>query len=400
MKEAIQNMKRYIGTTTRGIRLPIVKKGDDLVEVVFDSVKNAIESENITVHDKDVICITESLLARSQGNYATCDDIAKNVADKFDDSFGVVFPILSRNRFSTVLKGLAKSGRKLHILLSFPSDEVGNHLMDENKLYGTGINPYRDVITEAEYREYFGEEVKHEFTGIDYVKLYKEIAPNSEIYFSNDPRAILSYTKDVLVASIHTREAIKRELKDNGANLVYGLDDILAEPTDAHGYNEAYGLLGSNMSGPESIKLFPRDGKPFVDALQKRLNEYFDNHFEVMIYGDGAFKDPIGKIWELADPVVSPAYTDGLEGTPSELKMKYLADTELKDLSTEEMEKVLIDRIHEKDVDLLGKDETLGTTPRRLTDLLGSLADLTSGSGDKGTPVVMVQGYFDNYADN
>lgn len=400
MKEAILNMKRYIGTTTRGIRLPIVKKGDDLVDIVFQSVKNAIESESIKVHDKDVICITESLLARSQGNYATCDDIAKNVADKFDGEFGVVFPILSRNRFSTILKGLAKSGRKLHILLSFPSDEVGNHLMDENKLYGTGINPYRDVLTEAQYREHFGEEVKHEFTGIDYVKLYKEIAPNSEIYFSNDPRAILSYTKDVLVASIHTRELIKRELKDNGANLVYGLDDILAEPTDAHGYNVEYGVLGSNMAGPESIKLFPRDGKPFVDAVQKRLNEYFDNHFEVMVYGDGAFKDPIGKIWELADPVVSPAYTDGLHGTPSELKMKYLADTELKGLSTDEMEKVIIDRIHEKDVDLLGKDETLGTTPRRLTDLLGSLADLTSGSGDKGTPVVMVQGYFDNYAND
>ena len=393
-------MKRYIGTTTRGIRLPIVKEGDNLVDVVFDSVKRAIESEGIKTRDKDIICVTESLVARSQGNYATVDDIAKDVAATFDGPFGVVFPILSRNRFSTILKGLAKSGRKLHILLSFPSDEVGNHLMDENKLYGTGINPYRDVITEAEYRELFGEEVKHEFTGIDYVKLYKEIAPNSEIYFSNDPRTILSYTKDVLVASIHTRELIKRELKDNGGNLVLGLDDILAHKTDEHGYNDQYGLLGSNMAGPEKIKLFPRDGQIFVDALQKRLNEHFGTHFEVMIYGDGAFKDPVGKIWELADPVVSPAYTDGLEGTPNELKMKYLADTELKDLSTEEMEAAIVDRIHEKDVDLLGKDETLGTTPRRLTDLLGSLADLTSGSGDKGTPVVMVQGYFDNYAND
>lgn len=393
-------MKRYIGTTTRGIRLPIVKKGDDLVDVVFDSVKKAIESENIVPRDRDIICVTESLVARSQGNYATIDDIAKDVAEKFDGPFGVVFPILSRNRFSTILKGLAKSGRKLHILLSFPSDEVGNHLMDENKLYGTGINPYRDVITEAEYRKLFGEEVKHEFTGIDYVKLYKEIAPNSEIYFSNDPRTILSYTKDVLVASIHTRELIKRELKDNGANLVLSLDDVLAQKSDEHGYNDQYGLLGSNMAGPEKIKLFPRDGQVFVDALQKRLNEHFDAHFEVMIYGDGAFKDPVGKIWELADPVVSPAYTDGLEGTPNELKMKYLADTELKDLSTEEMEAAIVDRIHEKDADLLGKDETLGTTPRRLTDLLGSLADLTSGSGDKGTPVVMVQGYFDNYAND
>ena len=393
-------MKRYIGTTTRGIRLPIVKQGDNLVDVVFDSVKKAIESENIQPKDRDIICVTESLVARSQGNYATVDDIAKDVAEKFDGPFGVVFPILSRNRFSTILKGLAKSGRKLHILLSFPSDEVGNHLMDENKLYGTGINPYRDVITEAEYRKLFGDEVKHEFTGIDYVKLYKEIAPNSEIYFSNDPRAILSYTKDVLVASIHTRELIKRELKDNGGNLILGLDDILAQESDDHGYNSQYGLLGSNMAGPEMIKLFPRDGQAFVDTLQKRLNEHFDVHFEVMIYGDGAFKDPVGKIWELADPVVSPAYTDGLEGTPSELKMKYLADTELKDLSTEEMEAAIVDRIHEKDADLLGKDETLGTTPRRLTDLLGSLADLTSGSGDKGTPVVMVQGYFDNYAND
>lgn len=393
-------MKRYIGTTTRGIRLPIVKEGDNLVDVVFDSVKRAIESEGIKTRDKDIICVTESLVARSQGNYATVDDIAKDVAATFDGPFGVVFPILSRNRFSTILKGLAKSGRKLHILLSFPSDEVGNHLMDENKLYGTGINPYRDVITEAEYRELFGEEVKHEFTGIDYVKLYKEIAPNSEIYFSNDPRTILSYTKDVLVASIHTRELIKRELKDNGGNLVLGLDDILAHKTDEHGYNDQYGLLGSNMAGPEKIKLFPRDGQIFVDALQKRLNDYFGTHFEVMIYGDGAFKDPIGKIWELADPVVSPAYTDGLEGTPSELKMKYLADTELKDLNKEEMEAAIVDRIHEKDANLVGKDETLGTTPRRLTDLLGSLADLTSGSGDKGTPVVMVQGYFDNYAND
>ena len=393
-------MKRYIGTTTRGIRLPIVKEGDNLVDVVFDSVKRAVESEGIQTRDKDIICVTESLVARSQGNYATVDDIAKDVAASFDGPFGVVFPILSRNRFSTILKGLAKSGRKLHILLSFPSDEVGNHLMDENKLYGTGINPYRDVITEAEYRELFGEEVKHEFTGIDYVKLYKEIAPNSEIYFSNDPRTILSYTKDVLVASIHTRELIKRELKDNGGNLVLGLDDILAHKTAEHGYNDQYGLLGSNMAGPEKIKLFPRDGQIFVDALQKRLNDYFGTHFEVMIYGDGAFKDPVGKIWELADPVVSPAYTSGLEGTPNELKMKYLADTELKDLSTEEMEAAIVDRIHEKDVNLLGKDETLGTTPRRLTDLLGSLADLTSGSGDKGTPVVMVQGYFDNYAND
>lgn len=393
-------MKRYIGTTARGIRLPIVQRGDDLVDVVFQSVKDAVESEDIEVREKDIICVTESLVARSQGNYATCDDVAKDVAEKFDGPFGVVFPILSRNRFSTILKGLAESGRKLHILLSFPSDEVGNHLMDEDKLYGAGINPYRDVISEAEYRELFGEEVKHPFTGIDYVKLYKEIAPNSEIYFSNDPRSILAYTEDVLVASIHTRDHIKRILKDEGARAVYGLDDILSEPSDEHGYNVEYGILGSNMAGSDSIKLFPRDGMNFVDALQKRLNDHFDNHFEVMIYGDGAFKDPIGKIWELADPIVSPAYTPGLDGTPNELKMKYLADTELKDLDPEQMQKSIIERIHQKDADLVGKDETLGTTPRRLTDLLGSLADLISGSGDKGTPVVMIQGYFDNYAND
>ncbi|VEJ36362.1 F420-0--gamma-glutamyl ligase [Aedoeadaptatus ivorii] len=391
-------MKRYIGTTTRGIRLPIVREGDDLVEVVFDSVVKAVESEDIPVRDKDIICVTESLLARCQGNYATVDEIAEDVAGKFPGPFGVVFPILSRNRFSTILNGLAKSGRKLHILLSFPSDEVGNHLMDDNKLYGAKINPYTDVLSEEEYRRHFGEEVKHEFTGIDYVKLYKQIAPDSEIYFSNDPRTILSYTEDILVASIHSRNFIKRELKDNGAHLVYGLDDILSDPSDVHGYNEEYGLLGSNMAGEEKVKLFPRDGIPFVEELQKRLNAHFGVHMEVMIYGDGAFKDPVGKIWELADPVVSPAYTDGLEGTPSELKMKYLADTELKDLPKEEMERVIVERIHEKDQDLLGKDETLGTTPRRLTDLLGSLADLTSGSGDKGTPVVLVQGYFDNYS--
>lgn len=391
-------MKRYVGTVTRGIRTPIVQMGDDLVEIVADSVIKAVESENIEMRDKDVVCVTESLLARAQGNYATTAQIAKDIANKFPDEFGVLFPILSRNRFSTLLKGIAESGRKLHILLTYPSDEVGNHLMDENLLYGIGINPYTDVLEESDYRRLFGDEVKHTFTGIDYVSLYKKIAPNCEIHFANDPKAILKYTKDVLVCSIHTRDIMKKELKDAGGNRVYGLDDILNTSLDGSGYNEDYGLLGSNMAGDSKVKLFPRDGQAFVDALQEKLSDYSNKEIEVMVYGDGAFKDPVGKIWELADPVVSPAYTSGLEGTPNEIKMKYVADTELTHMSKEEMEEAILDRIHDKDQDLTGTDDTLGTTPRRITDLLGSLADLTSGSGDKGTPVVYIQGYFDNFA--
>lgn len=393
-------MKRYVGTVTRGIRTPIVKMGDDLVEIVSDSIIKAVESENIEMREKDVVCVTESLLARAQGNYATTKQISKDISEKFPDEFGVLFPILSRNRFSTLLRGIADSGRKLHILLTYPSDEVGNHLMDENLLYGININPYTDVLDEAKYREVFGQEVKHTFTGIDYVSLYKEIAPNCEIHFANDPKAILKFTKDVLVCSIHTREQMKKELLNAGAERVFGLDDILTQSVDGSGYNEDYGLLGSNMAGEEKVKLFPRDGQDFVEALQEKLSSYSGKNIEVMVYGDGAFKDPVGKIWELADPVVSPAYTSGLEGTPNELKMKYLADTELEHMSTEEMEAAILERINKKDQDLVGKEDTLGTTPRRITDLLGSLADLTSGSGDKGTPVVYIQGYFDNYATN
>lgn len=319
-------MERYFGTVVRGIRTPIVKKGDNLSDIVFDSVVKAVESQNIKLEDKDVVAITESLLARAQGNYVTTDKIAQDVREKFDGEIGLVFPILSRNRFSTLLRGIAQSGRKLHILLSYPSDEVGNHLMDEKALYDKHINPYSDVLEESDYRRLFGEEVKHEFTGIDYVTLYKEIAPNSEIHFSNDPKAILKYTKDVLVCSIHTRALIKQELKDSGANLVYGLDDIMNKSIDGSGYNAEYGLLGSNLSDDETVKLFPRDAQPFVEALQEKFNQYSDHNIEVMVYGDGAFKDPVGKIWELADPVVSPGHTKGLIGTPNELKIKYIAD--------------------------------------------------------------------------
>ena len=391
-------MKRYVGTLSFGVRTPIIQTGDNLVEIVSESVIKALESENLSMRDKDVVCITESLLARAQGNYVETDHIAQEISEKFPDDIGILFPILSRNRFSTILKGIAQSGRKLHILLTYPSDEVGNHLMDEKLLYGVSINPYTDVLEENDYRKHFGQEVKHTFTGVDYVSLYKEIAPNCEIHFANDPKAILKYTQDVLVCSIHTREMMKQELRDAGANLVYGLDDILNTSIDGSGYNEEYGLLGANMAGEDKVKLFPRDGQPFVEAIQDKLKQYSGKEIEVMIYGDGAFKDPVGKIWELADPVVSPAHTAGLLGTPNEIKMKYLADNELKDLSTEDMESAILDRINNKDLDLMGQNETLGTTPRRITDLLGSLADLTSGSGDKGTPVVYIQGYFDNYA--
>ena len=392
-------MERYIGTVVRGIRTPIVKKGDDLVDIVCDSMIKAVESENIQMRDKDVVAITESLVARSQGNYATVDQIAEDVRNKFEGEIGLVFPILSRNRFSILLKGIANSGRKLHLLLSYPSDEVGNHLMDEKLVYEKKINPFTDVLEEEDYRRIFGEEVKHEFTGIDYVSLYKEIAgENCEIHFSNDPKSILKYTEDVLVCSVHTRDMIKTELKDSGANKVYGLDDILTESVNGSGYNPDFGLLGSNLSSDSSVKLFPRDGNTFVRDVQKKLSDYSNKDIEVMIYGDGAFKDPVGKIWELADPVVSPAHTDGLKGTPNELKIKYIADTELENASKEEREAAIKERISSKDDNLVGKAETLGTTPRRITDLLGSLCDLTSGSGDKGTPVVYVQGYFDNYA--
>jgi len=391
-------MKRYIGTVVRGIRTPIVKSGDDLVEVVFNSMVDALESENIQMRDRDVVAVTESLVARSQGNYADTEQIAKDINSKFNSNIGLVFPILSRNRFSVILRAIAQTNKKIHILLSYPSDEMGNCLMDERILYQKDINPYSEVLSEEEYTELFGKEVKHRFTGIDYVNLYKEIAPNCEIHFSNNPKTILNFTKDILVCSVHSRKMVKQELIDAGANKVYGLDEILTESVDGSGYNSKYGLLGSNLSSDHSIKLFPRDGQPFVEALQKKLCDYSNKQIEVMIYGDGAFKDPVGKIWELADPVVSPAYTEGLKGTPNEIKIKYIADTELSDVDDETAQEILKEKISNKDNDLTGTSETLGTTPRQITDLLGSLCDLTSGSGDKGTPVVFIQGYFDNFA--
>ncbi|MDU1043695.1 MULTISPECIES: coenzyme F420-0:L-glutamate ligase [Peptoniphilus] len=392
-------MQRYIGTVVRGIRTPIVKSGDNLVDIVVDSLDKAIESENISMHDKDVVAVTESLVARAQNNYVTTSDIAEDINKKYDGEIGIVFPILSRNRFSTILRGIAKSGKKVHFLFSYPSDEVGNSLMDPNLLYETKINPFTDVLEEKDYRKIFGEVVKHEFTGIDYVTLYKEICNgNCEIHFSNDPKTILNYTDEILIGSTHTRFDIKRILKDQGAKTVLGLDDLLNESINGSGYNKEFGLLGSNFASETKLKLFPRDGETFVNEVQKKLNEKYNKEIEVMIYGDGAFKDPVGKIWELADPVVSPAHTKGLSGTPSELKIKYIADTDLKDMDTETATAAMKEKISHKNKDLVGKDETLGTTPRRITDLLGSLCDLTSGSGDKGTPVVLIQGYFDNFA--
>jgi hypothetical protein len=393
-------MQRYIGTVSMGVRAPIIKKGDDIVEVVFDSLNKAVETHDIKIKDRDVVCITESLVARAQGNYATIDQIAKDINEKFDsDEIAILFPILSRNRFSIMLKAFAKSGKKLHICLSYPQDEVGNYIMDEMDLFNSGINPYTDVLSEEEFRELAGE-YRHQFTGIDYISLYKEMAPNSEVHFFNNPTDVLKFTDQVLVCSIHTRNIVKKQLKNSGAKKVYSLDDILTESVDGSGFNKEYGLLGSNLSTDEVVKLFPRDGQVIVDQLQNKFKEKYNKEIEVMIYGDGAFKDPVGKIWELADPVVSPAYTKGLVGTPSELKIKYIADNEYKNLSDEEMTDLMRDRISKKNKDLVGTNETLGTTPRQITDLLGSLSDLTSGSGDKGTPIVLIKGYFDNYAND
>ena len=392
-------MQRYIGTVVRGIRTPIVKSGDNLVDIVVDSLGKALESENISMKDRDVVAVTESLVARAQNNYVSVDDIACDINKKYDGEIGIVFPILSRNRFSTILRGIAKSGKKIHFLFSYPSDEVGNSLMDPNLLYEAKINPFTDVLEEKDYRRIFGEVVKHEFTGIDYVSLYKEICGgNCEIHFSNDPKTILNYTDEVLIGSTHTRFSIKRLLKDSGAKVVLGLDDILNESINGSGFNKDFGLLGSNFASESKLKLFPRDGEEFVNAVQKKLIDKYNKEIEVMIYGDGAFKDPVGKIWELADPVVSPAHTKGLAGTPSELKIKYIADTDLKDMDAEHATAAMKEKISHKNKDLVGTNETLGTTPRRITDLLGSLCDLTSGSGDKGTPVVLIQGYFDNFA--
>lgn len=395
-------MVRAVGTTARGIRAPIIKEGDDLINIVVDSVINAAEKENFQLNDRDIIGITESLVARAQGNYASIDDITEDINSKFDEEIGIVFPILSRNRFAIILKAIALSNKKLHLLLNYPSDEVGNQLMDIDKMGELNINPHTDVLTEAKYRQLFGENIAHPFTGMDYVQIYKDLAINDNIniYLSNDPTTILNYTKDVLVANVHERKRTKKILANAGANKLYGLEDLLNKPKTDTGYNPEYGLLGSNLATETKLKLFPRDSKYYVDEIQKKIKEKTGKNIEVMVYGDGAFKDPIGKIWELADPIVSPGYTSGLEGTPNEIKLKYLVDTELNNLTREEAENAIKEKIDRKDTDLMGNEEALGTTPRRITDLLGSLCDLTSGSGDKGTPIVLIQGYFDNFATN
>ncbi|MDI9518540.1 MAG: coenzyme F420-0:L-glutamate ligase [Erysipelotrichaceae bacterium] len=392
-------MSRTLGTVVRGIRTPIVKEGDDVVQIVFDSLKEALESENITLRDKDVIGITESLIARAQGNYCTTKDIAEDVNSKFKGRIGVVFPILSRNRFSIILKGIIESGKKVTLLLSYPSDEVGNHLMDLDDLDNLKINPHDRVLTEKEYRDLFGEKVYHEFTRIDYVKLYKDIGKdNIEIIFANDPRVILNYTDEVLVSDIHSRFRTKRLIEEAGGKNVLTLDDIMNKPINDSGYNPEYGILGSNLASDSELKLFPRDGQKYVDAIQEKFLQEYGKKIEVLIYGDGAFKDPVGKIWELADPCVSPAFTEGLKGIPNEIKIKYIADNELENVYGEEAVNIIKQKIYAKEQDLLGRAESLGTTPRQITDLIGSLCDLTSGSGDKGTPVVFIQGYFDNFA--
>ena len=395
------NNERRVGTISRGIRCPIIRQGDDLAKIVADSVLEAAEYEGFELRDKDVISITESIVARAQGNYASVDDIAKDVKEKLGgETVGVIFPILSRNRFAICLRGIAKGCKKVVLMLSYPSDEVGNELVSLDKIDEAGINPYSDVLSLEEYRRYFGEN-KHEFTGVDYVdyygKIIKEMGADVEIVFANQAKTILDYTDCVLTCDIHTRARTKRILKAAGAKIVCGLDDILNAPVDGSGCNEMYGLLGSNKSTEDTVKLFPRECKELVLDIQKKIFDACGKNVEVMVYGDGAFKDPQGKIWELADPVVSPAHTDGLIGTPNELKLKYLADNDYKDLSGEELKKAISESIRSKGDNLVGNMASQGTTPRQLTDLIGSLCDLTSGSGDKGTPVVLVQGYFDNY---
>ena len=394
-------MSRMIGTISRGVRAPIIKSGDDLSEIVTSSILEAAEDGGYEVRDRDIIAMTESIVARAQGNYASVNDIADDVKSKFGgETVGVIFPILSRNRFAICLRGIAMGVKKVVLMLSYPSDEVGNHLISLDAVDNKGVNPYSDVLDLKKYRELFGYE-KHPFTGVDYVEYYESIiteaGAEAEIIFANDPRAVLPYTKNVLNCDIHTRARTKRLLLAAGAERVYGMDEILSAPVNGSGYNASYGLLGSNKATEDSVKLFPRDCQPLVEDIQRKVLEKTGKHVEVMVYGDGAFKDPIGKIWELADPVVSPAYTAGLEGTPSELKLKYLADNDFADLKGDALKEAIKSKIQEKDSDLVGKMVSEGTTPRRLTDLIGSLCDLTSGSGDKGTPIVYIQGYFDNY---
>ena len=394
-------MSRMVGTVSRGIRAPIIRSGDDLAQIVTDSVLEAAAEDGFAIRDRDIVAMTEAIVARAQGNYATVDDIARDVRAKLGGgTVGVIFPILSRNRFAVCLRGIARGAKKVVLMLSYPSDEVGNHLVSLDALDEKGVNPYSDVLTLAQYRELFGYE-KHPFTGVDYVEYYesliRESGAEAEIIFANDCRAILNYTKDVLHCDIHTRARTGRLLRAAGARRVFGLDEIMTAPVNGSGFNADYGLLGSNKATENQVKLFPRDCRQLVDEIQKRLREKTGKAVEVMVYGDGAFKDPVGKIWELADPVVSPAYTAGLEGTPNELKLKYLADNDFAHLSGEALKAAIKEQIQKKDGDLVGKMASEGTTPRRLTDLIGSLCDLTSGSGDKGTPIVYIQGYFDNY---
>ena len=396
-------MERKVGTVSRGIRCPIIRQGDDLVDITVTSVLEAAESEGFEMRDKDVVSLTESIVARAQGNYASVDDIAADVKAKLGGgTIGVIFPILSRNRFAICLRGIAKGAKKVVLMLSYPSDEVGNSLVTLDQIDEAGINPYSDVLDEAKYRELFGEN-KHEFTGVDYVAYYsdiiKEAGAEAEIIFANQPKTILDYTDCILTCDIHTRQRTKRILKAAGAKVVCGLDDILNAPVNGSGCNEKYGLLGSNKSTEDTIKLFPRDCQGLVEDIQAEFMKRTGKHIEVMVYGDGAFKDPQGKIWELADPVVSPAHTAGLIGTPNELKLKYLADNDFKSLSGAELKEAISNSIKAKQDNLVGNMASQGTTPRQLTDLIGSLCDLTSGSGDKGTPIILVQGYFDNYTD-
>ncbi|MGN0774000.1 MAG: coenzyme F420-0:L-glutamate ligase [Candidatus Ventricola sp.] len=398
-------MSRMIGTVSMGVRAPIIREGDNLVEIVTGSIVEAMKEDGLKPRDRDIVAMTEAIVARAQGNYATVDNIADDVRAKLGgETIGVIFPILSRNRFAICLRGIAKGAKKVVLMLSYPSDEVGNHLLDLDLLDEKGVNPYSDVLTLERYRELFGY-IKHPFTGVDYVEYYseliREMGAEVEVIFANDPRAILRYTKNVLACDIHTRARTKRLLRAAGAERVFGLDEILNAPVNGSGCNERYGLLGSNKSTEDKVKLFPRDCQDLVEQIQAKLLEITGKHIEVMVYGDGAFKDPVGKIWELADPVVSPAYTSGLEGTPNELKLKYLADNDFADLSGEALRDAIKGKIQQKDgSSLVGNMAAQGTTPRRLTDLIGSLCDLTSGSGDKGTPIIYIQGYFDNYTND
>lgn len=394
-------MKRAVGTVARGLRGPIINEGDNIEEIVVDTVLHAAKSEGYAIQNRDIVTITESVIARAQGNYATVDDIATDIRSKFSDgTIGVIFPILSRNRFATCLSGIARGAKKIILMLSYPADEVGNQLIDTDQMSSQDVNPWTDVLSESEFRQHFGY-YKHPFTGIDYIQYYKEVVENEgadcEVIFSNNPETILSYTENVLTCDIHTRKKTKNLLKNQGAKTVYGLEDILAEPINGSGFNKEYGLLGSNKATDESVKLFPNDCQPIVEGIQEKIKNKTGKTIEVMVYGDGAFKDPAGKIWELADPVVSPAFTSGLSGTPNEIKLKYLADNNFSHLRGSELDQAIEEYIDNKSDDLVGSPETLGTTPRRLTDLIGSLSDLTSGSGDKGTPIVYIQGYFDNY---